>query len=1069
MPSAASGPDLRLGFGAGAEGSPPSGWAEADTRSFDWDSDGQPDQLSVDDRSQRVSVRWGAGSLVVTSVRVADPRDVGDGGESAAGDSPDPRPAAVADVTGDGWPDLIVVSGGDVRVLVGPGPAIDQQLTVAFTDIGSISRGWTSPPTSAGPIVQVPYDIASVRPLWDLNGDGADDFAIVSLDRRSAGPVARYFGRPCEGVAEGDRLSHRAGMPDPESIAGDGRAARDIVTATGVTATGVTGTSFGTITVPPTTVPPPPKKGRPTVLSVDTPDPTIVRDGNLFYLYTTNTFVGTSVMNVPVRRSTMLWNWDIPNEALPNVGSWSNSNKLDKVWAPAVRKFGSTYVLYYTARVRPGLGADNRQCIGRATASTPDGPFVDNNATPLVCQSVLGGSIDPAVFVDASGVPWLQFKNDGNCCGQPTVIWSVQLSDDGQDVVGPQQALLGADQAWEGSIVENPAMVNANGVNWLFYSGANWNSSAYAMGFGWCWGAGGSCAKVTTSEPWLSGASTDYAQGPGAGDFFQDANGGWWIAYHGWVGGVGYDRGGTRSLFVDKVNFETNSPVIDSTVPYDSALPPPPPVTGLRLEQTGHNQVVARWNATTGVPVDGYQVQVREVGGASACGYVISGGATSEAEIGCMRDGKEYDLSIAGWRSGRPGPESDPVRISLIDYGTRFVGLTPARVLDTRDGTGVPGGGTSRLGAGQTLTLALGNQGGLPAAGQFTAVVLNLTAVNPSARSHLRVFPGNQPEPPNASNLNFDAGTTIAASTTVQAAPDGTVKVYNNSGDTNVVADVVGYYAAPGDTAGALHRAITPARVLDTREGLGVAGGQPSKVGAGRSITVPLAGQGGLPGPGEFSSVILNVTAVSGSQASHLRVYPGDEGAPPFASSLNFNAGQTLANLVTVRAAADGTVKLYNQSGDVDIVADVVGYYGPLGGSAGAEFYAARPYRIQDTRQYPPGSGMNPLPAGQPMLVFLWHPTMYYDEAISAAVFTVTVDAPSTASHLTVWPYGVDRPTVSNLNFVRGQVIANQASVSVGRLSPDPYAPRVVNVQNNEGTVQVIVDFNGWFGEEATS
>lgn len=1053
--SNSSGPDLGRGFGAGAEGTPPEGWSEADTRPFDWDADGVADRIEVDSSTRTVAVRWATDTLTVVGLDWP--------AEGAA------HPAAVADVTGDGWPDLIVVSHAEARVLVGP-IATDRSAAVSFVDIGATVPGWISPPASDSNQQPVPRpdEPVSVRPLWDLDRDGADDFAVVASARRAAGPIARYAGRPCDGLPAGERLSHRPDMPHPEVIAGDRRprshtGSTGSTTGTGVVPT-VTGTGPSTTIVPP----PPPKKGRAPVSTVDAPDPTILRVASKYYLYTTNTYVFTQEMNVPVRRSSMLWDWDFPTDALPNVGSWSNSNHIGKVWAPAVHQFGGTYVLYYVSRVRAGLGADNRQCIGRATSSQPDGPFVDESPLPVVCQSLLGGSIDPHVFVDGSGVPWLTFKNDGNCCGLPSAIWSMQLSPDGLNVVGNPSLLYGTDLAWEGSVVENPALVRAGGVNWSFYSGNDWRTESYSMGYGWCWQGSGPCTKTTSAAPWLSNAETDYAKGPGGGDLFEDYNGNWWIVYHGWINGVGYEYGGVRGLFVDSVRFGPDGPEIDSNMPYESVLLRPPEVTGLTVVQTGHNTALTGWAPVVmDPPVDGYLlnfVDVNEPWGIGCFPYAADN--VSELEVSCLQDGHTYDVRITARNVGGEGPPSAPVRLTMRDYGTRFVGVTPVRVLDTRDGTGVPDGSVNRVGPAQAIALPLGGRGGLPPAGGFSAVVLNLTVTGPSATSHLRVYPGYQSQPPEVSSINFDAGATIAAAVTVQTGADGTVKIYNNSGETHIIADLVGYFGAPDDASGALHRSISPARVLDTREGLGLEGGTPAKVGAQQSITLPLAERGGLPAAGQFSSVILNVTAVSGSQVSHVRVYPGDQPSPPFASSLNFNAGQTIANLVTVRTAADGTVKLYSQSGDVDLVADVVGYYGPLGGSSGAKFYAVPPYRPLDTRTWPPQSGMNPVPAGTPLGIFPYHPSLRWDEHVSSVVLTVTVDAPSAQSHLTVWPSDIEMPVVSNLNFVQGQVIANQASVRVGAVGEPPFAGYKVSAQNNAGTVQVIVDLNGWFGEE---
>ena len=57
-----------------------------------------------------------------------------------------------------------------------------------------------------------------------------------------------------------------------------------------------------------------------------------------------------------------------------------------------------------------------------------------------------------------------------------------------------------------------------------------------------------------------------------------------------------------------------------------------------------------------------------------------------------------------------------------------FEPLAPARILDTRDGTGAP---AAKVGPGQTIDVPVLGQGGVPA--DATAVVINLTVTQPSA------------------------------------------------------------------------------------------------------------------------------------------------------------------------------------------------------------------------------------------------------------------------------------------------------------------------------------------------
>jgi hypothetical protein len=73
------------------------------------------------------------------------------------------------------------------------------------------------------------------------------------------------------------------------------------------------------------------------------------------------------------------------------------------------------------------------------------------------------------------------------------------------------------------------------------------------------------------------------------------------------------------------------------------------------------------------------------------------------------------------------------------------------------------------------------------------AVVLNVTAVTPSAPSFITVWPTGNPQPV-ASSLNFVAGQTIPNLVTATIGSDGTVSMYNHGGSVDLVADVVGYY-----------------------------------------------------------------------------------------------------------------------------------------------------------------------------------------------------------------------------------------------------------------------------------
>jgi hypothetical protein len=120
--------------------------------------------------------------------------------------------------------------------------------------------------------------------------------------------------------------------------------------------------------------------------------------------------------------------------------------------------------------------------------------------------------------------------------------------------------------------------------------------------------------------------------------------------------------------------------------------------------------------------------------------------------------------------------------------GARFTGVTPSRILDTRDGTG---GFSSAIGPNSLIGVTVRGAGGVPA--NARAVVANVTATGPTAGSFLTAWPSDASRP-TASDLNFVPGQTVPNLVVVKIGADGKVNLYNLAGSTDAVVDVVGYY-----------------------------------------------------------------------------------------------------------------------------------------------------------------------------------------------------------------------------------------------------------------------------------
>ena len=259
-------------------------------------------------------------------------------------------------------------------------------------------------------------------------------------------------------------------------------------------------------------------------------------------------------------------------------------------------------------------------------------------------------------------------------------------------------------------------------------------------------------------------------------------------------------------------------------------------------------------------------------------------------------------FDVVGWYGAAGAPS-----------GGRYNALAPARVLDTRTGTG--GDFRSPVMAGGTISATVTGVGGVPATG-VSAVVLNTTVSQPTAQSFLTVFPSGTARPL-ASNLNYVAGETVP-----NLGADGKVSIYNNAGSTHVILDVVGWYGAEGAPSGSRYNALSPARVLDTRSDTG---GFSSPVAAGGTISATVTGVGGVPASG-VSAVVLNATVTQPTAVSFLTLFPSGT-TRPLASNLNFVPNQTVPNLVVAKVGADGKVAVYNNAGSSHVILDVIGWY----------------------------------------------------------------------------------------------------------------------------------------------
>ena len=243
--------------------------------------------------------------------------------------------------------------------------------------------------------------------------------------------------------------------------------------------------------------------------------------------------------------------------------------------------------------------------------------------------------------------------------------------------------------------------------------------------------------------------------------------------------------------------------------------------------------------------------------------------------------------------------------------GDRFTPLSPARLFDTRDGTGIRVG---KVPDNTPIDVQVTGRAGVPEFGA-SAVVMNLTVTEPESGGWMRCTPTGQAAA-TTSNVNFGARDVVPNLVICKIGDGGRITIDGRGTGSHVVGDVFGYFGADGRRL----RTLPPARLLDTREGVGATR---RPVGA-ESIRLVVGGQAQV--PAGANAVVLNVTATNVSGPSFVTVWPDGE-SQPGTSNLNVTTGRTIANLVICRLGEGGALRLASPVAACDLIADVMGYF----------------------------------------------------------------------------------------------------------------------------------------------
>ncbi|MFN2562200.1 MAG: carboxypeptidase regulatory-like domain-containing protein [Jatrophihabitans sp.] len=250
--------------------------------------------------------------------------------------------------------------------------------------------------------------------------------------------------------------------------------------------------------------------------------------------------------------------------------------------------------------------------------------------------------------------------------------------------------------------------------------------------------------------------------------------------------------------------------------------------------------------------------------------------------------------------------------------------------------------------------------------------------------------------------------------------------------------------------------ALAPTRVLDTRTGLGA---PRAAVSARAALGVQITGRGGVPSTG-VCAVELRIAVRAPSFGGYVTAYAYGTSRPATVN-VAFPAGEWTSNAAVVKIGSGGRIDLYNSSaGNVELVADVSGYFRSGTATAPGAFQPLPATRVLDTRT---GTGAAAQAVG-PRSTLTAKVTGVGGvpaTGVSAVVLTVTVIGQRAGGYLSVYPRGAPRPAASTISFTPSQTIANLVVASVGLNGS------VAIYNGSSGSTQVVADVAGYYRDGA--
>ncbi len=260
------------------------------------------------------------------------------------------------------------------------------------------------------------------------------------------------------------------------------------------------------------------------------------------------------------------------------------------------------------------------------------------------------------------------------------------------------------------------------------------------------------------------------------------------------------------------------------------------------------------------------------------------------------------------------------VPTAIDTSGLEFYPLTPCRVVDTRNANGPLGGPSLVAKQTRDFPILQNTACGIPPTAQ--AYSLNFAAIPQGPLGYLTAWPADKAMPVVAT-LNAPTGTVTAnaalvpsAQKTSQTVAIGDINVYATA-NTGLVIDIDGYFA-PANSGGQSLFGVTPCRVIDTRQTIGLFTG---KIAPLVNVTTSPCGI-----PATAGAFVLNATVVPQGHLGYLTLWPDPE-TQPLAATLNALDGAVTNNMAIV-PSVNGSVDAY-AAGYTNLILDISSYFAP--------------------------------------------------------------------------------------------------------------------------------------------